>query len=63
MVERRSIFMTKPTAGLAVSLIIGLVGLAAQTPGQNPADELYTAIRGGDIAKVSALVQAAPTRT
>src|SRR5687768_10406679 len=49
--------MIKPAAGLAVSLTIGLAGLAAQTPGQNPADELYAAIRAGDSAKVGALVQ------
>src|ERR1700741_131199 len=49
--------MNKRSAGLAVSLMVGLVGLAAQTPGSNPADELYAAIRGGDMAKVNALVK------
>jgi ankyrin repeat protein len=49
--------MITRTAGLAIGLTFGLVALSAQTPGQEPADELYTAIRGGDFAKISALVR------
>ena len=49
--------MITRTAGLAISLTFGLVALAAQTPGQEPADELYAAIRGGDFGKTSALVR------
>jgi ankyrin repeat protein len=49
--------MIKPTASLALCLTIGLIGLAAQAPAPVPADEFYVAIRGGDIEKVSTLIQ------
>lgn len=49
--------MIRRTVGLAVGLSLGLVGTAAQTPATSPVDELYAAIRGGDTARVAALVQ------
>jgi hypothetical protein len=48
--------MTKPAAGFAFCMTIGLVGLTAQAP-VPVGDALYAAIRGGDMSQVSALLR------
>jgi ankyrin repeat protein len=49
--------MIKQAAALAACATVCLVGLAAQTSAPGPGDEFYTAIRGGDNAKIGALLQ------
>jgi hypothetical protein len=42
---------------LSLCFATALVGISAQTPASSPTDEFYGAIRSGDIARVTSLVQ------